>query len=93
MQFLLCSQTMEEVKIILLGDSGVGKTSLITRFISEDDSSFARKNSAPRSSQFDPDVKAKEVDINGKTIKVCTTQTRSQTPLTWESGNEATVSY
>ena len=61
---------MEEVKIILLGDSGVGKTSLITRFISDDDDSFARKNSAPRSSQFDPDVKAKEVEINGITIKV-----------------------
>lgn len=84
---------MEEVKIILLGDSGVGKSSLIRRFISDDDDSFARKNSGPRNSQFDPDVKTKEVDIDGKTIKVCTIQTRSQTPLTRESGNEATASY
>lgn len=81
--FCCLQPTMEEVKIILLGDSGVGKTSLITRFISDDDDSFARKNSAPRSSQFDPDVKAKEVEINGKNIKVqYYIQTRSQTPLT-----------
>lgn len=92
--FCCLQPTMEEVKIILLGDSGVGKTSLITRFISDDDDSFARKNSAPRSSQFDPDVKAKEVEINGKNIKVqYYIQTRSQTTLTWESGNEATAVY
>ena len=67
---------MDEVKIILLGDAGVGKTSLINHFIHEGDglgSSGKRSGSGGgmRSSHYDPDVRVKEVQLNnGRSVKV-----------------------
>lgn len=55
------------MKIIVLGDPGVGKSSIISRFI-RDDSKPERKNT--RVSQYDPDVSIKEVEVDGMTIKV-----------------------
>ncbi|XP_019864308.1 PREDICTED: probable Ras-related protein Rab7 [Amphimedon queenslandica] len=60
---------MDEVKIILLGDAGVGKTSLINCFIHEGDglgSSGKRSGSGGgvRSSHYDPDVRVKEVKLS-----------------------------
>lgn len=67
---------MDEVKIILLGDAGVGKTSLINCFIHEGDglgSSGKRSGSGggSRSSHYDPDVRVKEVKLSdSRSVKV-----------------------
>jgi GTPase SAR1 family protein len=58
----------EEVKIIVLGESGVGKTCLINRFI-VGPGDVARKESFTRNSHYDPDVKVKEVQFGSSTVK------------------------
>lgn len=71
---------MDEVKVILLGDAGVGKTSLINCFLQEGDGlgglakragSGGSTGPGPRSSHYDPDVRVKEVRLrDGKAVKV-----------------------
>ena len=55
------------VKILLLGDSGTGKTSLVMRYVHGPDAEEAQ---AARCSVYDPDVVVKELDIDGKRVKV-----------------------
>jgi len=58
-------------KILLIGDSGVGKSSLLMRFF---DSTFAENASAT----IGVDCKIRTIDINGKTIKVQVWDTAGQ---------------
>ena len=55
------------VKILLLGDSGTGKTSLVLRYMYGPDAEEAQ---AARCSVYDPDVLVKELVVDGKTVKV-----------------------
>lgn len=55
------------VKILLLGDSGTGKTSLVQRYMY---GPGAEEEQAVRSSVYDPDVAVKKVVMDGKTVKV-----------------------
>ena len=55
------------VKIIVIGDPGVGKSSIISRFIRGED---GRGRKDTRISQYDPDVSVKEIELDGQVIKV-----------------------
>ena len=59
------------VKIVVLGDTQVGKTSFITRFVHGSTGGVTGNDNPTRSSQYDPDVVVKEVEIEeGKVVKV-----------------------
>ena len=59
------------VKIVVLGDTQVGKTSFITRFVHGSAGGVTGNGKPTRSSQYDPDVVVKEVEIEeGKVVKV-----------------------
>jgi len=55
-------RTMREVKVCLLGDTGVGKSSLVLRFVSN---RFDHKCSATIGASF----MSKSIDVGGETIK------------------------
>ena len=60
-------ETSVSVKILLLGDSGTGKTSLVLRYVHGPDAEEAQ---AARCSVYDPDVLVKELVLDGKPVKV-----------------------
>ena len=62
-------ETSVSVKVLLLGDSGTGKTSLVLRYVYGPDAEEAQ---AARCSVYDPDVLVKELVLDGKSVKVST---------------------
>ena len=65
-------ETSVSVKILLLGDSGTGKTSLVLRYVHGPD---AEETQAARCSVYDPDVLVKELVVDGKNVKVSRSRT------------------
>lgn len=57
----------EIVKILLMGDTEVGKTALVEKFVCQD---TKKSRNRPTSSAYDPDVIIKSVTVDGRKIKV-----------------------
>lgn len=60
----------ETIKLLTLGDSGVGKSWLLLRWASEGNSFEKKVKNAPPMSTIGIDFKNKTVEINGQKVKL-----------------------